>query len=70
MNPTRWDAVRAMPTVVEEIPSQSRGVHESVTRAYQILEIVKDLLARGDSATTIAEFIQWAETREGTTCAH
>jgi hypothetical protein len=47
-----WDAMRAMPTV--------RGdVHESVYRAYHVLDYVQRMISRGDSLDTIDEFLRW-----------
>ena len=59
----RWDEIRQMPTVVESIPSGSRGVHESLLRAYNILGEVIGMLARGDSSETIQAFIRFAVSR-------
>jgi len=46
-----------MPTVIG-------NTHESVLRAYQILEKVKVMLERGDSKETIIETIKYLEQNE------
>lgn len=51
-----WDAVRAVPTVVE-------NTHESVFRAFHILREVERMLERGDSTETIHTFVRWAQDR-------
>lgn len=56
-----WDTIRTRPTVIERVDTTSRGTHESVLRAYQILSEVKAMLDRGDSVETISAFIEWAE---------
>ena len=38
-----------------------KDVHESIYRSYQILEYVKEMLARGDSSKTILDIIQHIE---------
>lgn len=48
-----------MPTVVEEV--KGNGAHESVLRAYHILEKVKAMLGRGDSQETILDVIAECE---------
>lgn len=47
-----WDAMRAMPAVRD-------NVHESVYRAYHVLDYVRRMISRGDSVDTIDEFLRW-----------
>jgi capsular polysaccharide biosynthesis protein len=49
--------IKSMPTVIG-------NTHESVLRAYQILEKVKQMLERGDSKETIIETIKYLEQNE------
>lgn len=56
-----WKGISEMPTTVDSIPNGSRGVHESVLRAFQILREVQRMLERGDSAQTVLAFIAFAE---------
>ena len=49
--------IKAMPTVLS-------NSHESVLRAYQILDKVKEMLNRGDSQKTIIELIEHLENNE------
>lgn len=55
----RLDAIRALPTVVDPTrwPFQDAPTHESVLRAYQILDKVKYLLAEGVPPKIILELI-------------
>jgi hypothetical protein len=51
---------------IKDFPTQIRDIsnelsHESVLRAYQILEYTKTMLERGDSNETILEVIQHLE---------
>ena len=48
------DEIRKMPTVMN-------NHHESLLRAYQTLEKVKDMLKRKDSSETILEVIEHVE---------
>lgn len=66
--PHRWDEIRSTPTSItrrflEEMGLESigHGLHESLLRSYRVVEQVKDMLDRGDSAETIREFIAWVE---------
>lgn len=54
--------IAKMPTDVRQIHEGSSGVHESVLRAYQILEKVKELLDAGTPTEVVMELI---ETMEG-----
>jgi len=45
-----------------KMPSVRNNVHESVYRSYQILERVKEYLAKGYSAEMILEMIETMET--------
>jgi hypothetical protein len=49
--------IAAMPRVIEAIPPGTRGVHESVLRAYQILEKAKDLMRRNTPVDVVLELI-------------
>lgn len=50
----RIKQIRELPTVID-------NTHESVLRAYQILEKVKVMLERGDSPDTVLELIDFME---------
>lgn len=55
------DAIAA-PTVVGPTERQvGNGVHESVMRSYQILEIVKDLVRVGTPAKVVLELVEFIE---------
>lgn len=46
---------------ISGFPTVHNGVHESVYKAYQVLERVKVMLERGDSRETILEIIKLLE---------
>lgn len=50
-----------MPTTIEQIPPGCKGVHESTTRAYHILEKTKWLLQEGTPPQVVLEFIEEME---------
>jgi hypothetical protein len=50
-----------METVIKDIPSACQGVHESMTRGYQILEKVKYLLELETNPKVIRELISFME---------
>jgi hypothetical protein len=58
----QYNEIAKMPTCIDNIPPGSRGVHESCTRAYQILEKVKWLLERATDSEVILELIRLMET--------
>lgn len=53
--------IRKMPVLVEEIPPGAKGVHESVLRAYNILEKVKHLLEEKTPSKIVLELIREME---------
>ena len=53
--------IQARATCVDSIPFGSKGVHESMLRAYQILKRVRDWLTRGVPAAVILELIDEME---------
>ena len=63
-----YDAIRAMPTCIESERWKSgnlascSGAHESILRAYHILERVKYLLDAKVPAEVVRELIQMMET--------
>lgn len=57
----RISDIRNRKTTVNEIPPNCTGVHESVLRAFQILDKVKHLLHRGTPADVILELIDEME---------
>src|SRR5579859_4020069 len=57
-----YDEIAKLPTVIDKIPDGSRGVHESCTRAYQILTKVKWLLEKRTHPDVITELISLMET--------
>jgi hypothetical protein len=65
-----WDSIRQKPTTITTsflkqsgLESLGHGIHESLLRSYHVLDRVKVMLDRGDSAETVREFIAWAEDR-------
>ena len=52
------------PEEVRKVLTVYNGVHESVYRSHEILFYVKEMLDRGDSSTTIREYIEWCETND------
>jgi hypothetical protein len=65
-----WDEIRSRITTIDtdflDRIHRGGGIHESLFRSYAILDEVKRMLVRGDSAATIAVFIEWAEGQEMT----
>jgi hypothetical protein len=57
----RLQDIQKIPTCVDAIPAGAKGVHESVLRAYQILERVKDYLRRGVPGDVTLELIKEME---------
>lgn len=53
--------IMEMPTVVTEVPCGCSGVHESVLRAYNILERVKEWLSSRVPADVILDLIDELE---------
>lgn len=49
--------IHQMPTSVDEIPVGTKGVHESMLRAYQILEKAKEYLALGVPSGVVLDLI-------------
>ncbi len=58
--PMKLRQIAAMPTLTREVPENS---HESVLRAFWILEKVKDWLRRGVPADVILELVAELEER-------
>lgn len=56
--------ISKLPTSVRDIPSGCAGVHESILRAFQILDKVKYLLASGVPSPIVLELIAEMEARE------
>lgn len=53
--------ISKMPTIISEIPAGKLFVDESALRSFQILEKIKEMVARGDSKETILEIIKTCE---------
>lgn len=49
---------------IKKMPTVIGNVHESVYKSYQILELVKEMLNRGDSQETIIMNIKHLETED------
>lgn len=54
LNKHRWDAIRDMPIERDKI-------HESVFKAYHVLDEVESMVLRGDSMDTIETFLRWVK---------
>lgn len=63
-----WDTIRETPVTIDLESRAWDGagpkIHESLLRSWRILDEVKAMLDRGDSAFTVRKFIEWAEARE------
>lgn len=46
---------------IKELPTIYSNVHESIYKSYHTLQLVKELLNRGDSNATIKEIIKLIE---------
>jgi len=57
-------AISKLPTTVDSIPDGSKGVHESVLRAYNILRRVKEWLERGVPPGVILDLVSEMESGE------
>ena len=55
---SRIDEIRAM---MQTAPTKPHATHESCFRGYSILQLVKAMLERGDSAETISMVISECE---------
>ena len=53
--------IRNLPTTYRD--AKTGDTHESILRAYQILEKVKEMLKRNDSVKTVIEVIEMCENR-------
>lgn len=53
-----WHNLRFLPTTLDV---KGYKIHESCVRAYHILDIVEQMVNRGDSSTTVNEFIKWSK---------
>lgn len=49
---------------ISKFPTVYQNAHESILRAWQILERVKEMLQRGDSNQTIIEVIEACENEQ------
>lgn len=54
--------INKMPTTIQEIPRDAKGVHESVMRSYHILGKVKELLSLGVPTPVVLDLIAEMET--------
>lgn len=63
----RCSDIREMPTCIDDIPPLSKGVHESVLRAFHILEKTKEWLEKGVPDIVILELIADMEAGPGGT---
>lgn len=50
-----------LPTIIEEIPPSSEGVHESIFRSYHILEKAKWMLQEGTPPQVVLDLIEEME---------
>lgn len=55
--------LRSMPEVINTIPVQSRGVHESMLKSYQVLQKAKDWLRQDVPGSVVLEMIDYAYER-------
>lgn len=46
---------------IVKMPTTMHNTHESVLRSYQVLKVVKEMLQRNDSQTTILDYIDAVE---------
>ena len=57
IEPNKWETIRSLPVSVDKN-------HESLYRSYAILEVVTEMLERGDSQQTVLEFIRFCQSGE------
>ena len=61
----RCSDIREMPTCIDPIPINAKGAHESVLRAFHILEKTKEWLKKGVPDIVILELIADMEEKQG-----